>query len=274
MNINSVVLVLGKRLVSDQLTGEGRSRVEALAKKMASLDSETTAIVFCGGVAQGQQVSEAMAMRDYLQQLLPLSILESYQILLEDQSQNTIENLANAANKLKQSLTLPHQQPLRLILLSNDYHLKRIFQIEKLMAEQGLLNAMRHRCRMLGLDITITNQPSQHWAVPYPHDGARARGFLLLDELTTYRVYLEGVVASVFKRPLIKVRAKPYQIARQALSRLKASDFEEQIQNSLTQIEQAIENTPPEVDTQCCETYLTLLDCHLTALNRRIDPES
>ncbi|WP_038177312.1 YdcF family protein [Vibrio pacinii] len=274
MNINSVVLVLGKRLVSDQLTVEGRSRVEALAKQMMSLNSKTTAIIFCGGVTQGQLVSEAMAMRDYLQQLLPLSVIESYRILLEDQSQNTIENLANAASKLKQSLTSLHQQKLTLTLLSNDYHLQRIFQVETLMPEQGLLNAMRHQCHTLELNISITNQLSHHFSVPYPHDGARAHGFLLLDELTTYRVYLEGVVACVFKRPLTEVRAQPYQIARQALKRLKILSFDKPIQHSLTQIERAVENTPAEVDTQVCVTYLKQLNWHLTDLNRRIDPEN
>lgn len=49
MKLNKVVIILGKRLVHDQLSAEGRSRVEALVSVLNQWDFESTALVFVEG---------------------------------------------------------------------------------------------------------------------------------------------------------------------------------------------------------------------------------
>ncbi|UPQ90078.1 YdcF family protein [Vibrio sinaloensis] len=270
MNINSVVLLLGKRLVNGQLTAEGRSRVELLARHLPNIDAKQTLIVMCGGITDSQSVSEAQAMMDYLTLLLPDHELARYSILLEQESQNTIENLGNAAMKLTQ---LP-DQCVSVTLLSNDYHLMRIVEIEQLMPEQGLISKMINKCKQWGMDICIDAQLQHHLIAPYPHQGERARAFLLCDQLTTYRVYLEGRTARVFERPLSEVRTTPFQLARQAIEELKRLPLNSQQHAWVMDIESSVEATHEQASDQVCIDSLQRLNSCLTKLNRQLDPEA
>lgn len=220
MNIRNVVIVLGKRLIGNALTAEGKSRVEALPKLLSSYDLNETVLLFCGGVTPGQTISEAMAMRDYFKQLPSAKMLDDSNIILESDSQNTVQNIQNAALKLKQ-LGLADQR-VEVTLVSNDYHLKRIFEIQSLMDEQGLLRTLKQHCASSGLNLHIDQDIDQHCSVMYPYQGLYAQAFLLIDELTTYRVYLEGVVNKAFDRPLDDVRYLPEKLALHALSLLEA----------------------------------------------------
>lgn len=274
MNINSVVLLLGKRLVNGQLTLEGRSRIELLARHLPNIDPKQTLIVMCGGATESQLVSEAQAMMDYVTLLVPDVELARYSILLEQESQNTIENLGNAAMKLTQLRDRRVGQCISVTLLSNDYHLKRIVEIEQLMPEQGLISKMINKCKQWGMDITIDAQLQRHLVVPYPHQGERARAFLLCDQLTTYRVYLEGRIARVFERPLSEVRSTPYQLARQAIAELKRLPLTSQQHAWVEDIESSVEATHEQASDQVCIDSLQRLDSGLTKLNRQLDPEA
>ncbi|MDW2459061.1 YdcF family protein, partial [Vibrio sp. 1249-1] len=150
MKLGNVVIVLGKRLVNNQLSAEGISRVEALAAKILEMPMENTALVFCGGKTQGQSISEADAMYAYFQ-TLNTSLAKPFptsQILLENRSLNTFENMRNAAKVLCESglFPLPSQATVEVILLSNAYHLERILEIQTLMDEQGLLRVIKSQC--------------------------------------------------------------------------------------------------------------------------------
>lgn len=61
-------VVLGKRLNSDALTVEGKSRVDGLLSALQCRENSSVLIVFCGGVTAGQTVSEAQRMHEYFQQ--------------------------------------------------------------------------------------------------------------------------------------------------------------------------------------------------------------
>lgn len=95
MKLDNIVIVLGKRLVNNRLTSEGITRVEALSCRTASLPTERTAIIFCGGVTQGQSVSEAEAMYAYFRTLNADSVnpFPERHILLETESLNTFQNM-------------------------------------------------------------------------------------------------------------------------------------------------------------------------------------
>ncbi|EJP3281170.1 YdcF family protein [Vibrio parahaemolyticus] len=278
MKLGNVVIVLGKRLVNNQLSAEGISRVEALAAKIREMPMENTALVFCGGKTQGQSISEADAMYAYFQ-TLNTSLAKPFptsQILLENRSLNTFENMRNAAKVLCGSglFPLPSQAAVEVILLSNAYHLERILEIQTLMDEQGLLRVLKSQCASVGLDLHISLDIQKHISVPYPHQGPQAEVFLLLDELTTYRVYLEGVKSGAFQRDLTSVRAQPLLRAKQAINQLRALPLEMDVLQQIAEMKKAIEMTAFDESVATAERALEVFHPILTALNRRLDPES
>ncbi|EHJ9976793.1 hypothetical protein PO80_21175 [Vibrio parahaemolyticus] len=278
MKLGNVVIVLGKRLVNNQLSAEGISRVEALAAKIREMPMENTALVFCGGKTQGQSISEADAMYAYFQ-TLNTSLAKPFptsQILLENRSLNTFENMRNAAKVLCESglFPLPSQATVEVILLSNAYHLERILEIQTLMDEQGLLRVLKSQCASVGLDLHISLDIQKHISVPYPHQGPLAEAFLLLDELTTYRVYLEGVKSGAFQRDLTSVRAQPLLRAKQAINQLRALPLEMDVLQQIAEMKKAIEMTAFDESVATAERALEVFHPILTALNRRLDPES
>ncbi|HCE3328925.1 TPA: YdcF family protein [Vibrio parahaemolyticus] len=278
MKLGNVVIVLGKRLVNNQLSAEGISRVEALAAKIREMPMENTALVFCGGKTQGQSISEADAMYAYFQ-TLNTSLAKPFptsQILLENRSLNTFENMRNAAKVLCESglFPLPSQAAVEVILLSNAYHLERILEIQTLMDEQGLLRVLKSQCASVGLDLHISLDIQKHISVPYPHQVPQAEAFLLLDELTTYRVYLEGVKSGAFQRDLTSVRAQPLLRAKQAINQLRALPLEMDVLQQIAEMKKAIEMTAFDESVATAERALEVFHPILTALNRRLDPES
>ncbi|EJR0681580.1 YdcF family protein [Vibrio parahaemolyticus] len=278
MKLGNVVIVLGKRLVNNQLSAEGITRVEALAAKILEMPMENTALIFCGGKTQGQRISEADAMYAYFQPL-NTSLAKPFptsQILLENRSLNTFENMRNAAKVLCESglFPLPSQAAVEVILLSNAYHLERILEIQTLMDEQGLLRVLKSQCASVGLDLHISLDIQKHISVPYPHQGPLAEAFLLLDELTTYRVYLEGVKSGAFQRDLTSVRAQPLLRAKQAINQLRALPLEMDVLQQIAEMKKAIEMTAFDESVATAERALEVFHPILTALNRRLDPES
>ncbi|EIT7125496.1 YdcF family protein [Vibrio parahaemolyticus] len=278
MKLGNVVIVLGKRLVNNQLSAEGISRVEALAANIREMPMENTALVFCGGKTQGQSISEADAMYAYFQ-TLNTSLAKPFptsQILLENRSLNTFENMRNAAKVLCESglFPLPSQAAVEVILLSNAYHLERILEIQTLMDEQGLLRVLKSQCASVGLDLHISLDIQKHISVLYPHQGPQAEAFLLLDELTTYRVYLEGVKSGAFQRDLTSVRAQPLLRAKQAINQLRALPLEMDVLQQIAEMKKAIEMTAFDESVATAERALEVFHPILTALNRRLDPES
>ncbi|MEZ8500595.1 YdcF family protein [Vibrio splendidus] len=284
MSINHLLIVLGKRLNGNKLTDEGISRVDALVEYLAGPLAEEsiqkTGVAFCGGVTKGQTTSEADAMHQYFR------ILESQReypfslgaILLEQNSTNTVENIQNLASEMIESGLFTRGQSVKVTLVSNDYHLQRIFEIQSLMDEQGLLKVLVEKCSALGVELQIDPQLEDHVAVPYPHQNTQGQLFLLMDVLTTYRVYLEGVSTGTFKRDLELVRREPERLSLEALIAVKAlvegaSHFDI-VDSLLPVLEGCIQQTSVGTDIKKVREYLALLDTNLTLLNRYLDPES
>ncbi|MET2896902.1 YdcF family protein [Vibrio rotiferianus] len=276
MKLNKVVIILGKRLVHDQLSAEGRSRVEALLNVLNEFCFETTALVFCGGVTQGQTVSEADAMYRYFCQLAKAREIDfpELQVIIENRSLNTAQNMQNAAAELLRSGLCEAGQTIEVTLLSNDYHLERIIEIQTLMDEQGLLRVLKSRCADMGVKLNISLDLSHHVSVPYPNTGVLAEAFLLFDELTTYRVYLEGVKRGAFERDLAEVRAKPLAIGLGAIEKLHALDLEPEVRGQIADMKKAIEMTAFDDSAVAVEQALAVFHPILTALNLQLDPEA
>lgn len=276
MKLNKVVIILGKRLVHDQLSAEGRSRVEALVSVLNQWDFESTALVFCGGVTQGQTISEADAMYQYFGQLTKVRGIDfpDQQVIIESRSLNTVQNMQNAAKELLKSGLCPMGQAIEVILLSNDYHLERIIEIQTLMDEQGLLRVLKSRCADMGIELTVSLDIAEHISVPYPNSGTQADAFLLFDELTTYRVYLEGVKNKAFKRDLAQVQAKPLAIALKAIEKLQTLPLTRDVKNQIAEMKKAIEMTAFDDSVFAAQQALAVFHPILTALNQRLDPEA
>ncbi|GAB7227901.1 YdcF family protein [Vibrio rotiferianus] len=276
MKLNKVVIILGKRLVHDQLSAEGRSRVEALLNVLNEFCFETTALIFCGGVTQGQTVSEADAMYRYFCQLAKVREIDfpERQVIIENRSLNTVQNMQNAAAELLRSGLCETEQTIEVTLLSNDYHLERIIEIQTLMDEQGLLRVLKSRCADMGVKLNIPLHLSHHVSVPYPNTGVLSEAFLLFDELTTYRVYLEGVKRGAFERDLAKVRATPLAIGLGAIEKLQALDLEPEVRGQIADMKKAIEMTAFDDSVVAAEQALSVFHPILTALNLQLDPEA
>ncbi|CDU03354.1 conserved hypothetical protein [Vibrio coralliirubri] len=284
MSINHLLIVLGKRLNENKLTDEGISRVDALveylAEPLVEESNQQTAVAFCGGVTKRQTLSEADAMHQYFRELEnqrkhPFSLGA---ILLELHSTNTVENIQNLASEMIKSGLFTRGQSVQVTFVSNDYHLQRIFEIQSLMDEQGLLKVLIEKCSALGVELQIDRRLDAHVAVPYPHQSAQGQLFLLMDVLTTYRVYLEGVCAGAFKRDLYSVRREPERQSLEALITAKelvgrSSDFDI-VKSLLPALERCIQKTSVGTDVKKVREYLALLDTNLTLLNRYLDPES
>ncbi|MFA0567895.1 YdcF family protein [Vibrio gallaecicus] len=317
MSTNHLLIVLGKRLNKNTLTVEGQSRVHALhhfllsriahsderfqsdeplqLNEKSQLDEnlqlgekwqpgESLIVAFCGGITSGQTLSEAEAMYDYYDKLVS-KISGSYPlptVLLEKESTNTVENIRNVVVELKKSGLLEsglqqESTSLKVTFVSNDYHLQRIFEIQQLMDEQGLLKVFKDGCLAMGIELEISQQLDDHVAEPYPHSSQQGQLFLLMDALTTYRVYLEGVVAEAFHRDLNTVRHEPAQIALEALQAAELVATESKafpLVNALLPVMRTcVENTVITLETTKVREYLALLDTNLTLLNRYLDPE-
>lgn len=276
---HSLILVLGKRLVNNQLTAEGESRVQALVAWLAAKQFAHPIIGFCGGCTDGQQVSEASAMAEaFIQQSQQCGLNPNEMTLvLEQASTNTIENIECMAQTLREQGIFAAGSEIDVIFASNDYHLKRIFEIQRLMDEQGLLRVLKQRCVAQGLTLHIDPQLEHHILAPYPHCSDRAALFLLMDEITTYRVYLEGVVRGVFQRPLAQVREVPFSIAENAISLAQTVCQQRgerpEVLTALFDIERAMLDTVPDASADVVQHALSTLHHKLTALNRHFDPE-
>lgn len=274
-NVTEVVVVLGKRLVNSHLTEEGGSRIEALAKILPSIDTHNLVVIFCGGKLENQYISEAQAMVDYLDEQFPedAKCLINSQILIEDQSTTSVENFSNACSELIKSKLCVVDIPVNVRLVSNEYHIERIIKIEQLMPEQGLLNDLKTNAEKFGLKLNVSLDIAQHITAIYPHKTRHGEAFLLVDQLTMYRVYLEGVVGAVFRRSLNEVREQPYVISVVALEQLLTMEIAQQHIHTLLRLRAIIEQTPASIAIHRLSPLLVEFNQLLLTLNRCIDPE-
>lgn len=113
MNKADAIVVLGLKLRPDGTPEQALLDRVALAARL--LKEERAGLVIpCGGQTTGTPVSEARVMADVLFELG----VEKGQVLPEDQSLYTVENIRNALRLLRQNGV---KRP-RVILVTSDYH--------------------------------------------------------------------------------------------------------------------------------------------------------
>ena len=132
------ILLLGDGLdENDQATQELKMRVKAAAK--AYREGYSDVIIACGGTTEGHHISEAEVMQALLlEQGVPGSA-----ILLENQSQITIENMRFAAKMMGGA------KGKRVLVVTSDYHVRR-----------SVLTAMRAGFRARGYAAMLEHDES------------------------------------------------------------------------------------------------------------------
>lgn len=113
---STLILVPGKRLVDNRPDPDFRCRLEQAAK--LALGPLPRQILILGGTTQDADISEAEAGARHLRSLERGDGLD---IQLESRSQNTLTNLRNVREMLREGSRGP-----KVTLISNRYHLARI----------------------------------------------------------------------------------------------------------------------------------------------------
>ena len=113
-----VVFVLGKKLQNEQPDKEYVQRLERV-QRILNQDDDSQVIIL-GGKTGKATISEAYAGKQFLEQ----NKIDTSRINLEEASRNTLENIKNAIELLK-------EQNKKIIVVSNRYHLLRAKHMAK-----------------------------------------------------------------------------------------------------------------------------------------------
>lgn len=105
------VLVLGYELHNNEMSETLRMRLDKAYKY--SQDNPDSIFILCGGVTRENTISEASVMKDYLTD----KGLDESRIILEDKSQDTIENIANSLQYINKDN--------KVLVISSNYHVYR-----------------------------------------------------------------------------------------------------------------------------------------------------
>ena len=112
------VIVLGAHVFGERMSANLRYRVEAACDYLKK--NPDTKAVLSGGQGQGENITEAEAMRRYLVQ----EGIEEERLLIEGDSVNTEENIRNSAK-------LIGDKSKKVVIVSNSFHIYRAKGIAK-----------------------------------------------------------------------------------------------------------------------------------------------
>ena len=153
------VIVLGAAVRGDVPSAALAARLDCALDYLK--ESPETRVIVTGGQGNGENVTEASAMRAYLE----ARGIDSGRIYEEDQSASTLENLQNAQEILKESFP----KEARIIVVSSDYQLYRA----------------QHVAQKLGLNVETMGSKSVAYLLPnfYLREYVAVMGYRLLGRL-------------------------------------------------------------------------------------------
>lgn len=289
INISSLLLVCGKRLINDQITEEGRSRIEALVNHLKAANNvDNIAIGFAGGVQPGQNKAEAQEYSlEFKRQCAKNNLSwNENQMLFDLHSSNTIQNIKNMIKAIRDSELLTISGNLEIKLVSTEYHIFRITQIQKCMEAQGLIKLMRNEGEELNLKLIVHDSKDEHICAAYPFENqSLGKIYQHIDKLTIYRVYLEGIKENKFSEEEInnlfrtlseEAKECIEKIREVAQKNLIINRSKESILSAVETLEHLIMSTNPNKTTfrNQLQNDLALYHAILTALNKYVDPDS
>ncbi len=121
------VVVLGARVNGTKLTGSLWRRLKTAEEYLKDEANQNTKVIVSGGQGQGEDISEAQAMRDYLVE----HGVEESRIIMEDRSTNTYENI-------QFSRKIIGNDEASVAIVTNGFHIYRATAMAK---KQGMTNA-------------------------------------------------------------------------------------------------------------------------------------
>ena len=118
------VIVLGARVRGEKITANLARRLDAAYDYLA--ENPETQVILSGGQGSGEDISEAEAMKRYLEQ----KGVAPERMILEDKSINTDQNLSFSMEKMENPSS-------SVVIVSNDFHIFRALRLAK---KKGLQN--------------------------------------------------------------------------------------------------------------------------------------
>ncbi len=118
------IIVLGARVNGKKITTNLKYRLDAALDYLK--ENNDTKVIVSGGQGKGEDITEAEAMKQYL---MKHSVSDS-QIIKEERSVNTDQNL-------KYSMDIIKDKSVGVVIVSNDFH---IYRAKKIAAKQGYQN--------------------------------------------------------------------------------------------------------------------------------------
>lgn len=118
------VIVLGARVRGEKITANLARRLDAAYDYLA--ENPQTKVILSGGRGPGEDISEAEAMKRYLEQ----KGIKPDRMILEDKSENTDQNLSYSLEKME-------GPEAAVVIVSNDFH---IFRAQGIAKKKGMKN--------------------------------------------------------------------------------------------------------------------------------------
>ena len=138
------LVVLGAKVQGEAVSNSLKKRLDRAIEYLE--ENPDTMLVLSGGKGDGEDISEAQAMHDYLK----YNGVEEYQMVLEDKSRSTVENIVFSYNRIlaekrihrhEVSRMRPHitggnvlnapDKPMEIGILTSNFHVFRAEQIAK-----------------------------------------------------------------------------------------------------------------------------------------------
>lgn len=124
------MIVLGCQVRGERISKMLKYRLDAALAYLA--DNEDTKVIVSGGQGVGEDISEALAMQQYL----TANGIDESRIIMEEQSTSTVENIRYSKKLMEENGDDAAQA--EVIIVSNNFHVSRGVGIAK---KQGIENA-------------------------------------------------------------------------------------------------------------------------------------
>lgn len=120
------LVVLGAKVNGTKLTGSLWRRLKAAEEYLKDEENQNTKVIVSGGQGQGEDISEAQAMHDYLVE----HGIEESRILMEDKSTSTYENILFSRKMIG-------NDEAKVAIVTNGFH---IYRAKAMADKQGMTN--------------------------------------------------------------------------------------------------------------------------------------